>query len=280
MGRLDGKVAFITGAARGQGRSHAVGLAREGAAIIAVDVCKPVATVPYPASTSEDLVETVRLVEGAGGRILAAEADVRDLAELQRIADQGVEEFGSLDIVVANAGIAVPAPAIEMDEETWSTTIDINLTGVWKTAKATVPHIRAGGRGGAVVFIGSLSAVITNANTAQYAATKEGMVGLMRVMAKELAEESIRVNIIHPGTVATPMVYNEANYRLFRPDLENPGREDFDLAARTLNALPVAAAEPEDITNAVMYLVSEEGRYVTGTALEVGAGGQLAGVGG
>lgn len=280
MGRLDGKVAFVTGAARGQGRSHAVGLAREGASIIAVDACEPIETVPYPAATPEDLAETVRLVEELDSRIIAAQADVRDLGDLERLASQGAEELGSLDIVVANAGIAVPAKGIEMDEEMWQTTIDINLTGAWKTAKATVPHIQAGGRGGAVVMIGSLSAVITNANTAQYAAAKQGMVGMMRVLAKELAPESIRVNVLHPTTVATDMVFNEANYQLFRPDLENPGREDFEVAARTLNALPIVAVEPEDITNGVLYLVSDDARYVTGTTLAVGAGAELVGVGG
>lgn len=275
MGRVEGRVAFITGAARGQGRSHALLLAGEGADIVALDVSRQVDTVPYPTATAEDLAETVRLVEKLDRRIFATEADVRDLAAVQKAVDDGVAQLGRLDIVIANAGISTPAPTLEMDELTWSTMIDINLTGVWKTVKAAVPHIIAGGVGGSVVITSSLAALTANENTAHYSAAKAGLVGFMRVLAKELAPKSIHVNTVHPTTVATDMILNEATYRLFRPDLENPTREDFEVAARTMNALPTAALDPIDISNAILYLVSDDGRYVTGTTHVVDAGGAL-----
>ncbi|MGY1643258.1 mycofactocin-coupled SDR family oxidoreductase [Geodermatophilus sp. SYSU D00703] len=275
MGRVEGKVAFITGAARGQGRSHAVRLAREGADIIAVDVCEQVETVPYPTATPDDLAETVRQVEALDRRIVAAEVDVRDLAGLTEVVEDGVAELGRLDIVLANAGISTPAPTLEMGEETWQTMIDVNLTGVWKTVRAAVPNVIAGGRGGSVVITSSLAAIYANPGTAHYSAAKAGLVMLAKVMAKELAPHGIRVNTVHPTTVATDMILNEPTYRLFRPDLEHPTRADFEEAALTLNALPVPALEAVDISNAVLYLVSDDGRYVTGTTHVVDAGGQL-----
>ncbi|MFE3055744.1 mycofactocin-coupled SDR family oxidoreductase [Nocardia sp. NPDC059239] len=275
MGSLDGKVALVTGAARGQGRTHAVQMAREGADIIALDICAPIESVPYPMATRPDLDQTVREVEAAGRRIAATVADVRDLGALTAAVEAGVGELGRLDIVVANAGISAPAPTLEMSEETWTTMIDINLTGVWRTVRAATPHIVAGGRGGSIVIISSLAALVANANIAHYAAAKSGLVGLMKVLAKELAAQSIRVNTVHPTTVATDMVLNDATYKLFRPDLEAPTRHDFEAAARTLNRMPVALTEPIDITNAVLYLVSDAGRYVTGTTHIVDAGGAL-----
>lgn len=275
MGMLDGKVAFITGAARGQGRSHAVTLAREGADIIATDICGQAPTVPYPMATPEDLATTVKEVQALGRRIIATEADVRDLAALTAAADQGVAEFGRLDIVLANAGISTPAPTLEMDESVWDEMIEINLTGQWKTVRAAVPHIVRGGRGGSVVITSSLAAIYANANTAHYSAAKAGLVMLAKVLAKELAPDNIRVNTVHPTTVATDMILNDATYRLFRPDLADPTRDDFEEAARTLNKLPVAALEPADISNAVLYLVSDAGRYITGTTQVIDAGGQL-----
>jgi (+)-trans-carveol dehydrogenase len=274
-GKLEGKVAFITGAARGQGRSHAVRFAQEGADIIAVDVTKQVDTVPYPTATAEDMAETVRQVEALDRRIVAAEADVRDMQALTEVVDRGVADLGRLDIVLANAGISTPAETLEMSEETWDTMIDINLSGVWKTLKASVPHIIKGERGGSVVITSSLAAIYANPNTAHYSAAKAGLVQLGKVMAKELASQSIRVNTVHPTTVATDMIINEATFKLFRPDLDNPTRADFEEAALTLNALPVAAMDAADITNAIMYLVSDEGRYVTGTQLVIDAGGSL-----
>ncbi len=275
MGMLDGKVAFVTGAARGQGRSHAVALAREGADIIAVDVCRQLPTVPYPMATPEDLDVTVGEVERLGRRVVASQVDVRDLASLTAAVDAGVAELGRLDIVVANAGISTPAPTLEMDEETWDEMIEVNLTGQWKTVRAAVPHVVRGGRGGSVVIISSLAALYANPNTAHYAAAKAGLIALMKVLAKELAPQGIRVNTVHPTTVATGMILNDATYRLFRPELEHPDRQDFEVAALRLNRLPVAAVEPEDISNAVLYLVTDAGRYVTGTTFAVDAGGQL-----
>ena len=275
MGKLDGKVAFITGAARGQGRSHAVRFAEEGANIIGVDVSTQIDTVPYPTAQPGDLEETVRQVEAAGGRMLASEVDVRDLAALTKAADDGAAEFGRIDIVIANAGISSMAPTLEMDENTWQTMIDINLTGVWKTVRAAVPHIVAGGRGGSVVLTSSLAAMMTNANIAHYTAAKAGMVGLMQVLAKELAPQNIRVNTVHPTTIATDMVLNDATYKLFRPDLENPTRQDFEEAASQMNPLPLPVPESIEITNAVMYLVSDDARYVTGNTHVVDAGARL-----
>ena len=275
MGKLDGKVAFITGAARGQGRSHAIALAKEGADIIAVDICRQVETVPYPTATDDDLAETVRQVEALDRRIIASQVDIRDSAELKSAVDAGVAEFGRLDIVLANAGISVPAPTLEMDDEVWDTMIDVNLTGQWKSLKASVPHIIAGGRGGAVVITSSIAALTGTANIAHYSAAKAGLIGLMKVMAVELAPQSIRVNTIHPTTVNTDMVLNDSTYKLFRPDLENPTREDYNEAALTLNKMPTSGLEAIDISNAILYLVSDDGRFVTGTTHVVDAGAAL-----
>ncbi|PKZ66031.1 SDR family mycofactocin-dependent oxidoreductase [Gordonia terrae] len=275
MGELEGKVAFITGAARGQGRSHAIRLAQEGADIIAVDVSQQVETVPYDTARPGDLEETVREVEALDRRIIATEADVRDLSALKQAADDGVAQLGRIDIVLANAGISTMAPTLEMDETMWQTMIDINLTGVWKTVRAAAPHIVAGGRGGSIVLTSSLAAMWANENIAHYSAAKAGLIGMMQVLAKELAPQSIRVNTVHPTTVATEMILNDATYKLFRPDIEQPTRADFEEAARELNRLPVSMVEPVDISNAVLYLVSDDGRYVTGTTHVVDAGGRL-----
>lgn len=275
MGKLEGKVAFITGAARGQGRSHAITLAKEGADIIAVDVTEQVDTVPYATARPGDMEETVRQVEALDRRIIASQADVRDLAALTKAADDGVAALGRLDIVLANAGISTMAPTLEMDEDMWDTMIEINLSGAWKTVRAAVPHIVAGGRGGAVVLTSSLAAITVNENIAHYTAAKHGLIGLMRVLAKELGPQSIRVNTVHPTTVATDMILNEPTYRLFRPDIENPTRADFEEAASQMNKLPVSMVEPIDISNAILYLVSDDGRYVTGTTHVIDAGGRL-----
>lgn len=275
MGRLAGKVAFITGAARGQGRSHAIRFAEEGADIIAIDRCAAIPTAPAPGSTPQDLADTVQQVQSCGRRMLAAEIDVRDLDAMTDFVANSVPELGRLDIVLANAGIAGTAPTLEMDEEVWQTVIDINLTGVWKTLRAAVPHMIAGGRGGSVVITSSLAAVTANEHTAHYSAAKSGLIGLMRVLAKELAPHRIRVNTVHSTTVATEMILNESTYRHFRPDLEHPTREDFEEAARTLNRMRVPYVEIEDVTNAVLFLVSDDGRYVTGSQQLLDAGGSL-----
>jgi SDR family mycofactocin-dependent oxidoreductase len=275
-GLLAGQVAVVTGAARGQGRSHAVALAKEGASIIALDACAPIATVPYPLSSKADLETTAEQVEALGSRVIRGVVDVRDFAEMDQFIRDAVADLGRLDIVSANAGISTPSPTLEMTEETWQTTIDINLTGVWKTCKATVPHIVAGNRGGSVIITSSSATAVISRNIAHYTATKHGLIGFMRVLAKELAPHRIRVNTVHPTGVKTPMILNEPMYRLFRPDLEDPDREDFETAARSHHALGVSAVEPEDVSAAVVYLAAPSGRYVTGTTFMLDAGGSLA----
>ncbi|MDX6343442.1 MAG: (+)-trans-carveol dehydrogenase [Trebonia sp.] len=272
-GRVQGKVAFITGAARGQGRSHAIRLAQEGADIIAVDILEDVPGIPYAGATEADLAETVKQVEALDRRIVASKADVRNYAALQAAVDDGVAQLGRLDIVSANAGIGTsPHHAWEIDADTWQTMIDINLTGVFNTAKAAIPHLIAGGKGGAIILTSSAAGLQAYENIAHYVSAKHGVVGLMRTLALELAPYMIRVNSIHPTQVDTPMIQNEATYRLFRPDLEHPTREDFAPASQSVNALPIPWVEPVDISNAVLFLASDEGRYITGVTLPVDAG--------
>ena len=276
MGKLEGKVAFITGAARGQGRSHAVRLAQEGADIVAVDICADVPGVPYAGATRADLAETVRRVEDLDRRIVAHQADVRDPAALRAALDDGVTQLGRLDIVSANPGIGTsPHKSWEMYETTWQTMIDINLTGVWHTAKAAIPHLIAGGRGGSIIVTSSAAGLHAYQNIAHYVSAKHGVVGLTRTLALELAPHFIRVNSIHPTQVDTPMIQNEPTWRLFRPDLEHPTEADFAPASQAMNALPVPWVDPVDISNAVLFLASDEGRYLTGVALPVDAGALL-----
>ncbi|MCW2574167.1 MAG: 3-ketoacyl-ACP reductase [Modestobacter sp.] len=272
MGKLEGKVAFITGAARGQGRSHAVRLAQEGADIIAVDACTEIATVDYPLSTPEDLAETVRQVEALDRRIIAGQVDVRDGAGLTAAVDKGVAELGRLDVVVANAGIASFAPAEQLTDEAWDAMIDINLSGVFKSVRPTIRHLKANPEGGAIVLTSSTAGLKGIPNIAHYTAAKHGVVGLMKVLANELARYRIRVNTIHPTNVDTPMIMNEGAYRLFRPDLEHPTREDVADTFAGLNAMPVPWVDVLDISEAVLYLVSDSGRYVTGVQLPIDAG--------
>jgi (+)-trans-carveol dehydrogenase len=272
-GRVAGKVAFITGAARGQGRSHAIRLAEEGADIIAVDICEDIPGIPYRGPTEADLAETVKLVEALDRRIVATKADVRDYPALKAAVDDGVAQLGRLDIVSANAGIGgSPSKAWEMDDSTWQTMIDINLTGVWHAAKAAIPHLIEGGNGGSIILTSSAAGLKAYENIAHYVSAKHGVVGLMRTLALELAPYMIRVNSVHPTQVDTDMIMNDASYRLFRPDLEHPTREDFAPASQSMNALPIPWVEPVDISNAVLFLASDEGRYITGVTLPVDAG--------
>ena len=272
-GRVEGKVAFITGAGRGQGRSHAVRLAAEGADIIAVDICHDIEGA-LPMSTPEDLAETVKLVESLDRRIIATQADVRDFDGLKAAVDAGVGELGRLDIVLANAGVAsAGGPVATMAPDGWKNTIDINLSGLWHTARAAVPHLVAGGRGGSIVLTGSVAALKGAADMSAYVSAKHGVLGLMRTLALELGSQRIRVNSVLPTNVNTPMFMNEGAYKLFRPDLENPGPADVaEVAAAFLHVLPVGWVEPEDISNAILFLVSDEARYITGVALPVDAG--------
>jgi SDR family mycofactocin-dependent oxidoreductase len=275
-GRVEGKVAFITGAARGQGRSHAVRLAQEGADIIAVDVCGPIENLAYPHSTPEDLAETADLVKGHNRRIVTAQVDVRDYDALKAAVDGGVEQLGRLDIIVANAGIGTFGNKLhKIREDVWQDMIDVNLSGVWHTVKAGVPHIIAGQRGGSIVLTGSVGSHKAMAYTGHYIAAKHGVMGLMRAFAVELGQHMIRVNSVHPSQVNTPMTMNDVTFRLFRPDLENPGPDDFAPFSQMTHTLPVPWVEAADISNAVLFLASDESRYVTGVSLPVDAGALL-----
>lgn len=267
QGALSGKVAFITGAARGQGRAHAVRLATEGADIIAVDLCDQIASVPYPLATADDLAATVKLVEDTGARIVATQADVRDRASLKSALADGVAHLGGrLDIVVANAGIAPMA-----GEDAWQDVIDVNLTGVFHTVDVAMRPMIKAGNGGAMVLTSSVAGLVglasPMAGSVGYAAAKHGIVGIMRVYANLLAPHSIRVNSVHPAGVNTPMIDNEFT----RSWLEGLAQEHHggpDMG----NALPVQALEAEDIAAAVAFLVSDEARYITGVTLPVDAG--------
>jgi SDR family mycofactocin-dependent oxidoreductase len=275
-GRLEGKVAFITGAARGQGRSHCVRLAEEGADIIAIDVCKQIDTVPIPMSTPEDLAETVDLVKAKGRRIVAAQGDVRNFEDLKAVVDEGVGQFGRLDIVCANAGLAADAAAMDaMDEKLWKDSIDVNLTGVWLTAKAAIPHMIEAGNGGAIVLTSSVGGLKALPGVGNYVSAKHGVIGIMRTLAVELAPYSIRVNSVHPSQVNTPMLMNEMTYRMFRPELENPTANDMAIVSERMHCLPTPWVEAIDISNAILFLVSDEGRYVTGVTLPIDAGAML-----
>jgi SDR family mycofactocin-dependent oxidoreductase len=271
MGNLDGKVAFITGVARGQGRSHAVTLAEQGAAIIGVDICADIASNPYPMAGRDELDETVALVEAAGGKMLGSVADVRDFHAVKSALDAGVEQFGRLDIVLANAGVAPTAfreVTIEEDLEMWSDAVGVNLVGSFHTAKAAIPHLIAGGRGGSIVFTSSTAGLRgfggMQGGGLGYAAAKHGIVGLMRTLSNALAPHSIRVNTVHPTAVNTMMAVNPAmtafleNYPDGGPHLQNP--------------MPVSLLEPEDISATISYLVSDAAKYVTGVTLPVDAG--------
>jgi (+)-trans-carveol dehydrogenase len=275
-GRVEGKVAFITGAARGQGRSHAVRLAQEGADIIGIDVCKQLDDVPFPMSTPEDLAETVSLVEKEGRRMLATQADVRDFAAMKAAVDSGVEELGRLDIVVANAGLGTSgSPIADMDEKIWRDMIDVNLGGVFLSAKAAIPHLKAGGRGGSIILTSSVGGLKAYPQVGHYVAAKHGVVGLMRTLAIELAHDLIRVNSVHPTQVNTPMVMNDATFRMFRPDLENPTVDDFAPLSQMFHVMPVPWVEAVDVSNAVLFLASDESRYITGVTLPIDLGSTL-----
>ena len=267
MASLAGKVAFITGAARGQGRAEAVRLASDGANIIAVDICEQINSVPYPLATADDLAATVKLVEDTGARIVAREADVRDQASLATALQAGVDEFGRLDIVVANAGIA----PMKAGHDGWRDVIDVNLTGVYHTVEVAKPTMVAQGDGGSIVLISSAAGLLgiggPDPGGLGYTASKHGVVGLMRSYANQLALHNIRVNSIHPTGVNTPMINNE-HTRAWLEQLVAESETPIDMG----NAMPVDAVEPEDIAAAVAWLVSDEARYVTGITLPVDAG--------
>jgi SDR family mycofactocin-dependent oxidoreductase len=266
MGKLEGKVAFITGAARGQGRSHAVRLATEGADIIAVDICRQIDSVPYAMSSPADLAGTVEQVEALGRRIAASEADVRDLAQLRHAFDAGISELGRIDFVLANAGIG-PLSIHHRDQE-WQDVLDVNLTGTYNTIRVAAPAMIKQGQGGAIVLTSSTAGLAgyggDSPGVLGYVASKHGIVGLMRSYANFLSPHRIRVNSVHPTAVNTPMGVNDAVQEFFDSDPS--------LAVTLANALPVSMIEAFDVSNAIAWLVSDDARYVTGVALPVDAG--------
>lgn len=274
---MEGKVVFITGAARGQGRSHALRLAEEGADIIAIDICKQIDSNLYPLATPEDLEETAKAVENLGRGIIARQADVRDRDSLRSVVEEGIRDFGHLDVAVANAGICPMGKENPMD---FVDATDVDLIGVMNTVAVCVPHLPDGG---SVVITGSTAGLMTGATDSGtmgaggsgYAWAKKTLVGYTEQMAMHLARRMIRVNAIHPTNCNTHLLHNEELYKVFRPDLENPTREDAEPAFNYFQAMPIPYVEPLDISNAVLFFACEESRYVTGQQLRVDAGSLL-----
>jgi SDR family mycofactocin-dependent oxidoreductase len=266
MGKLDGKVAFITGVARGQGRSHAIRLAQEGADIIGVDILAQLESVVYPMSTQDDVDQTVKEVEALGRRIFFAQADVRDYDALKQAFDDGQAEIGPVDIVLANAGIG--PSGIASEQQQWDEVIGVNLTGVWNTGRVAIPSMLERDQGGAIVLTSSTGGLqgvgVAVAGMLGYTAAKHGVIGLMRSWANYLAPKYIRVNVVAPTTVRTPMARdgNVSEIIQYVPEL----------ASSLTNAIPVEAVDPIDVSNAILWLVSDEARYITGTVVPVDAG--------
>jgi (+)-trans-carveol dehydrogenase len=275
MSQFADQVVLVTGAARGQGRSHAIGFAAGGARIIAVDVCRDVEGLSYGMATKDDLEETASSVRTAGGEVVTAVADVRSQADLDAAVSQGLDAFGRLDHVVANAGVFTMSPTSwEMTDEQWDATIDINLSGVWRTCKAAIPALIEGGRGGSITITSSTNGYRGEHGHPAYNASKLGLVALMRTLAAELGQHHVRVNTIHPMTVKTPMMWNDAMVGLFIPG-ETTATLDQDLwwsGLASMNILPVGAMEPEDVTAVAMFLASDQGRYITASEIPIDGG--------
>jgi SDR family mycofactocin-dependent oxidoreductase len=274
-GRVAGKVALITGAARGQGRSHALRLAEEGADIIALDFCTSYDTIAYPMATLEDLEETARLVEKFGRRVLTVQVDVRDFSAMHAAVQRGLAEFGTIDIVVANAGIC--ATTKEQSMQHWADVSGVDLVGVLNTVNAVVPSLV---EGASIIVTGSLAALLLDGlgdrpGDIAYAFAKQTLVGLVRSLGKVLAPRMIRLNGVHPTNCNTDMLQHAEMYEAFRPDLANPTRDDAAPAFATLQSMPVPWVEPSDISNTVLFLASEEARYITGQFIGVDAGALL-----
>jgi SDR family mycofactocin-dependent oxidoreductase len=270
-GQFAGRVAVITGGARGQGRSHAVGLAREGADIALVDRCADLATVSYPLATADDLAETVRLVEAEGRRCVSATADVRDLEAMIGFVDGVAGELGSVDILVANAGVSTLGSIVDMDADQWSETVDVNLTGVFNAMRAVAPHLRRN-RWGRIIAISSMMGRSANPLIPAYCASKWGVIGLTKSVAHEMAHSGVTANAIAPGNISTDMIHNDALYHLMRPDLEHPTPDDVAVPMASLHVQPVPWLEPEEVTAAVLFLCSEGARHITGSVIDVDAG--------
>lgn len=273
MGKLDGKVVFISGAARGQGRSHAIALAREGANVIAIDACANLSAVPYPLATGADLQETVALVEKLDRRIIASKVDVRNRAGVRAAMEAGVAELGRLDIVIANAGVVTFSAAQDLSEEAWNDVIGTNLSGVFFTAQAAIPHLKRNENGGSIVLTSSTAGEIGLPHLAHYVAAKHGVIGLTKALANELGAFNIRVNAVLPTSVRTRMIDNRATVELFDPAGETDGTlEGVQDAFAAVQVLPFPWLEAQDVTELVMFLVSDEARRITGSSMRVDGG--------
>lgn len=272
MGRLDGKIAFVTGAGRGQGRAHAIRLAEEGADIIALDILEDIPGFTYPMASEADRDETVAAVRALGRRILFEKADIRSLPELEQVVAAGIAEFGHIDVVVANAGAASPAVSYEMSEEAFTATIDTFLTGAWRTLRAVVPRMIEQDRGGSIIFISSTSGLVAVANMAHYVAAKHGVTGLMKASAIELGPFNIRVNAVAPSNVNTPMLHSPAIREVWTGNA-NATDEEVIPVMSSMHILNVPWVEPVDVSQAVLWLASDESRFVTGSTIPVDAGG-------
>ncbi len=275
-GSLEGRVAFVTGAARGQGRAHAARLAADGADIIAIDICRPISdTITYPAPTSEDLAETVRLVEAAGRKVLAREVDIRDLAALQQVVADGIEQFGRLDVVVANAGVLSWGRMFEMSEEQWDTVIDVNLNGTWRTVRAAVPAMIEAGNGGSIVIVSSSAGTKATPGNGHYSASKHGLVAITNALAIEVGEFGIRVNSIHPYSIDTPMVEPDAMMEIFgkypaflhsfKPMPYHPVNHDGKKGLKEFMT-------PEEVSDVVSWLASDGSATISGSQIAVDRG--------
>lgn len=271
MGALDGRVAWVTGAARGQGRSHAVALAREGADVVVTDLGHDLATITYPLATAADLAETARLVEAEGRRCLAERCDVRDLDAMSAVAAQAAAELGGLHVVIANAGVSGYAPIWEMTEAQWAEIVGTNLTGVFNTLRAAAPHLREAGWG-RVVAVSSMMGRTANPTIGAYTASKWGVIGLVKSVAQDLAGFGVTVNAVAPGNVDTPMIHNEGMYRLLRPDLTEPTAEDVAPVFASLHVQRVPWLAVEEVTRVVMFLVDPASEHLTGQVIDVSAG--------
>ncbi|GAA4490245.1 mycofactocin-coupled SDR family oxidoreductase [Rhodococcus olei] len=271
MGEFDGKVALVTGGARGQGRAHAVAFAERGADVVICDRCEDSDVVFYPLATEEDLAETVRLVEATGRRCIAVKANTADRPAMDALVAQAESEFGRVDIAVANAGVSVAAPIQSMTTAQWTEAIASNLTGVFNTVGAVAPGMVARGYG-RIVTISSMLGRAGSTNMAAYAASKWGVIGLTKSAALDLAQNGITVNAIAPGNISTGMIHNDALYAMMRPDLDSPTRDDVAPVFQSLHAQPVPWLEPEEITRAVLFFAAEAAAHVSGTVLPIDAG--------
>lgn len=272
MGRLDGRVALVTGGGRGQGRAHALTLAREGADVAICDIGADVATVPYPLSRPDDLAETAAMVEAEGRRCVAVQADVRDTAQIGAAVAAALDALARIDIVVANAGVCSFGSFGELTDEAWGDMLDVNLTGVFKTFRAVLPVMVEQGAG-RMVATSSMGGRTGMANLAHYVAAKFGVIGLVKSLALEVATHGITVNAVCPSTVDTEMVHNPAMYGLFCPGFDDPGREDVQPIYERMNPMRVPWLDPEEVARATAFLVSDDARHISGTVLEVSCGG-------